>query len=269
MTRFFEKFCRFLRGCSGWAQRHYLLSLLLISGVAFAMKLLGNCMESGVGRDAALYLIKVQEWHDSGVAPSGWVPPMLYVLIRAVMALGVSAYTAGTLINLGMGACSVFIASGIAFEATANKKIALASAAFAALHPGLNELSIEIQRDVPYLFFSGISVWLAFAAVRRKKWYLWSFAGALLAISFLTRYESAEFFLLFPAAVLCCAISGRISWKQAALSTFSLFAVSFAVLALFFAVYADGKMINEYRKYYSNKADVIERSVMEKEDFQP
>ena len=91
----------------------------------------------------------------------------------------------------------------------------------------------------------------------------------VLAISFLTRYESAEFFLLFPAAVLCCAISGRISWKQAALSTFSLFAVSFAVLALFFAVYADGKMINEYRKYYSNKADVIERSVMEKEDSQP
>lgn len=240
--------------------KHTVWCLLALWLVSLAFKLLAWHMEPGVGRDASLYLIEIQKWHDTGVYPMSWIPPMLYALVRGVMFFGIGVEAAGSIVNIGMGSAVVFICYGIAFEATQDKRIALLSALFAAFHPGINDLSIEIQRDIPYLFFSGIAVWCAIAAFKRKKWYLWSSAGAVLALSFLTRYETAEFILLFPVLILAQAFCKRISWKQAVLfgSTFTVF-----MAAVFFTfIYLTGiqEFLNKSERYYSYKYDKVEGS---------
>ena len=191
MNNPFKRIISFILANSIWC-------LVVLWCVSLFCKLLAWYMEPAVGRDASLYLLTAQQWYDSGEYPVFWVPPGLFVFIRAFMLCGFSAETAGLIVNIGLGSAIVFICYGIAWESTRDKKIALFSALFATFHPGINDLSIEIQRDIPYLFFAGVAVWCAIAAFKRKKWYLWSLAGAALALSFVTRYETAEFVLLFP-----------------------------------------------------------------------
>ena len=239
--------------------QHTKWCLVALFGVSLACKLLAWYMEPAVGRDASLYLFEIQQWYDTGTYPISWIPPMLYVLVRGVMFCGFGVEAAGLIVNIGMGSAIVFICYGIAFEATQDKRIALISALFATFHPGINDLSIEIQRDIPYLFLSGIAVWCAVAAFKRKKWYLWSGAGAALALSFLTRYETTEFLLLFPIIIIVQLIFHKISWKKAILFLSSL--IFSAVITFFMFLYLSGtqKFLSQYEKYYSMHFNTVKQ----------
>ena len=244
---------------SRWCCRHYLLSLIAVLAAGLAVKM-GILLNDGIlGRDSCFYLLIVQKWNNTGVLESEWLPPMLFVLIKGVMWLGFSAETAGILLNVILGTLIAIVAAAIAFEATHSIKVALISAFFAAVHPGINELSTEVQRDIPYLFFIGIAVLFAVSAIRGKKYYLFCASGIALAFAFLTRYESVEFLLLFPFANIVLVYMKSISVKQCILNICCLL-VSFSVaIALFLLLHGGSDFFAKYQKYYHWKFIAIEQ----------
>ena len=250
----------FLQKISFYAAKYSAWCLVFLWVVSLFFKILAWNMEPAVGRDAALYLLTVREWQETGVYSVSWIPPVLYVLVRGVMALGFDTHLAGVIVNIAMGSLLVFVCFGIVYEATHNKKASLVAALFAALHPGINDLSIEIQRDIPYLFFAGAAVWIAIAAYKRKKWYLWAGAGTILAVSFLTRYETAELILLFPLLIIAQAFCKRISWKQAVLFCSTLMVFMAATFFAFLYLTGTQEFLKQYERYYTGKFKAVEKN---------
>lgn len=239
--------------------KHPRLTLLGVWGVSLGIKIGAWNLEPVAGRDAALYLHMVQAWYETGIPPSGWVPPVLFCLMRGLMALGAGAEMAGLIVNIGLGSLLTVVAWGIAYETTRNKKIALAAACFAALHPAFTALSIEIQRDTPYLFFAGSSLWLAFAALQRKKWHLWCGSGLWLAVACLTRFEAFELIPLYGIAIFFFAFRHRLSWKQAATGACTLSLSFLLFLSGFFYFYDHGKLAQKYLQYFEGKYKTVEK----------
>ena len=210
-----------IRHAANWVMRHVTLSLVILLCFSFILKLIVHLLEPGLGRDACLYLHMAKIWAETGcyhglhqqLSGTDWIPPLLPFLIRSLMLLGVPAETAGLAINISLGSLTAPVGFGIALETTGNKKIALMTALLLSVHPGINDLSTEIQRDAPYLFFSGCAAWLILAGLRRKKPVLWCGAGIALAFSLLMRYETMEFLPLIAAAALIFALPRRIPWK--------------------------------------------------------
>ena len=248
-----KKFDSFSRSCCRWCVDHAGVTLLILFVLSFGIKFTVWRLDPSVSRDASLYLHMVQNWHDTGVSPQSWIPPMLFCLMRGGMALGLDVEVSGVLINLLMGSFITVAGYGITFESTQSKKIALLAAVFFAFHPSIADLSHEVQRDVPYLRLAGITTWLAVAGIRRKKWYLWAAAGAVAAFSFMTRYETAELFPLVLAALLVCVLTKNIRWKNAL--GYGLSFGGFFVLTFIAFIWICGfhHIFAEYSKYYKTK----------------
>lgn len=239
--------------------KHPAWCLAALFVLSLGLKVAVWCCDPMIGRDAASYLHTTKEWAETGVMPQSWIPPMLFCLIRIGMFFGLDPEMAGVSINLLLGALITPVGCGIAYEITRNKKIALITAVFLLLHPGINALSHEVQRDVPYLFFAGMTTWTAAAGLKRKKYALWAVSGAFAALAFMTRYETAELFPLVFAALLVCAATHLIKWKQAAFYALIFFAAS-GISALAFIHFSGSKnMYERYSKYYSEKYQKVER----------
>ena len=223
--------------------RHIPLCLLGLTLVSAGLKLAAYKLDPSIGRDAALYLHMAKIWQETGryaelirlYRDGTWIPPLLIFLIKSLMQTGLSAETAGLAVNITLGALIPLVGYGIVRESIGSRKCALITALLLAVHPGVNDLSVEIQRDVPYLFFTGCIVWSVFAGLRRKKCRFWCGAGIFLSLAFLTRYEAAE---LLPAVLVLLpvfAAAHLLTWKQTALyGTSFLLCVIAAFLTLSF-----------------------------------
>ena len=206
------------------------LLLFLIFIFSLLLKIFFHSQEPLVSTDGCLYVQLAQAWNESGnymmaVGGYGELPPLPLFLIKSLMVFGLSAQTAGFCWAFTLGAALAVVAYGIAFEVTQNKKIAVASAFLFALHPAVNEIGTEIQRDIFYLFFVGCSIWLACAAVRRKKWYLWSCAAIPCGAAVLCRYETFELFPLVILILFILTVMKRISWRKALANSAAFFLV--------------------------------------------
>ena len=208
---------------SKWPARRVAVCLVLLFLASIAIKLIALRLEPGLGRDACLYLHMAKIWGETGsyeellplLPKIERIPPLLPFLIKSITAAGIPAETAGLFLNIILGSLVPLIGFGIAFETTRNREISLVTALLLAVHPQINDLSTEIQRDAPYLFFSGCAAWLALAGLLRKKILPWCGAGVALAFALLLRYEAAELLLLAAAAAFVFALVRRLSWKQA------------------------------------------------------
>ena len=254
----FRKLAVFFRWIVQEAVRHPMGCLMILWGMSLALKLLCLWGEPILGRDASFYVYSAREWHETGIYPVHVIPPMLYTLIRGGMFCGFDAEVAGWIVNIGLASFLVFVTYGIAFEAVKSKKIALVAALFTAIHPVINDLAIEIQREIPYLFFAGLTLWMAVAALQRKKWFLWGGAGIFCALSMVTRYESAELVILIPLIILIQAFGRKIPWKNAAgyLGIFYLAAVS--LFFAFFYLTGTQKFLKRYDAYGTYKIKRVE-----------
>ena len=254
---------------STWSARRVAVCLVLLFLASIAIKLIALGLEPGLGRDACLYLLIAEIWGKTGsygellraVPQADRIPPLLPFLIKSTATAGVPAETAGLFLNIVLGSLIPLVGFGIAFETTRNKKIALATAFLLAVHPGINDLSTEIQRDAPYLFFSGCAVWLALAGLLRKKLLPWCGAGIALAFALLLRYEAAELLLLVSAMVFVFALARRLSWKQAVSYGAALvvcMGIAFYSLALLMGT---DKIVSSYSKYIAFEAASSERQL--------
>lgn len=235
--------------------------LILITLFSLLLKWFFWRLEPVVSTDGCLYLFLVREWYETGsyeamvhLPNSDVLPPLPLFLIKSLMFFGMSAETAGLCWAFGLGAALSVIAYGIAYEVTQNKKIAVAAALLFALHPSVNELGTEIQRDIFYLFFAGCSIWFACIAIRRKKWYWWVVAAIPCGASLLCRFETFELLPLVIFILFLLAVMKRISWCKAMTSCVAFFVTLVIAVLLLASVMGTNDFLKEsYSKYFAGK----------------
>lgn len=199
------------------------LLLVFITLFSLLLKFFFWQLEPVISTDGALYVLLVRQWYETGsyeamvqsIPGTGYLPPLPLFLIKFLMYFGMSAENAGLGWAFVLGAALSVVAYGIAYEVTRNKKIAVASALLFALHPTVNEIGVEIQRDIFYLFCAGCAIWLACIAIRQKRWYLWAISGIPCGVSVLCRFETFELLPLVIFILFLLAVMKRISWRNA------------------------------------------------------
>ena len=253
-----------IRKISVWI---WLAGILLLS---FLLKLLCWHWDPTVSRDGCLYIHISRIWYETGSfqgvidAWKGfWLPPLFLYLIKSLMYTGLSAELAGVWLNLTLGTFTPLLVYGIAYETTQRKDISLCSALVAAVIPSMNALSIEVQRDMIYLFFAGLTLWLLTAGVRRQKWYFWCCAGFSCSCAFLTRFETLEFLVIVPLSLLLLFIGKFCSWKKvlryAGLFLISVFGFTSALSCL---MQTQDYLFDNYKRYFQGKMIVVKDQVM-------
>lgn len=164
----------------------FLLSVIL-STICFLL-------EPTISRDGFFYLELIREWiQGRNPIKQHYLPPLPLYLTKLLSETGLSPEIAGICLNIFFSGGLPLIIYWIALEVTSERKIALWSAIFMMLNPSRIALSIEVQRDILYLFFCGLLIAFLISGIRRRKWFYWSLGGICFACSFLSRYETLEF----------------------------------------------------------------------------
>lgn len=244
---------------TGWLKtKKTCLGLLAILLFSFLLKLLYHHLEPTVSRDGCILLQLVQTWHDTGSfqgvldkSYSFWLPPYL---MQGLMNLGISSETAGVGLNLMLGTFTPLITYGIAFEVTQRKDISMCSALLIAVNPSMNSLSIEVQRDMIYLFFIGLSLWLFFAGIRRQKKIFWCGAGLAVGCAMLTRIETLEILGILPIILFLLCAGKHLHWKRG-LCYAGIFYLSFfgCIIAWTFLMQTQDSFFLNYDLLYHKK----------------
>ena len=191
---------------------------LFLFFLSFLLRFIYHAQESTICRDGTIYVTLAEKWLQTGNYPFHYYLPLYPWLMKLLMHCGMSGYAAGVGLNLFLGSLLPLVCYGIIRQITVCREIALAGALLTAVHPLAIELSANVQRDIPYLFFTGGAIFCGLHAVRTGKWHWWSFCSLFLALGIFSRYETLELLplilLYFPLAPLCRVLS----WKKACLS---------------------------------------------------
>ena len=267
-----KKFTVFFNSITVWGVRNSALLLWVIFLTGFAVKVLAWFITPVVSRDSTLYLQMIQSVYNSGSYSGmlqeflyhGWIPPLHICLVRTVMHCGLGVEHAGVFVNIVFASLLVPVGYGIVYSVTENKKIALVTALFFAVHPGICDLSVQVQREILYLFFAGSALLMFFFGLKKKQWYMWCGTGAFLALGLLTRYETAELILLLSVAVFVLAAVHSVSWKFALSGVAGMIAALVIVFVAF--LYFIGNMIylESCKNYFLNKFNKAAVSLIER-----
>ena len=260
LTQFFNKFSLFI-------QAHFWWWLVLLACLSLFLKILAFCVDPVVGSDGSFYCLMAQTWYKTGsyqamlqeFSGTGWIPPGFLWCLKSLLELGLPVAASGVGLNIFFGISLVPVGYGLAWEITRNKKIALITAAFLAVHPQINDLSVEITRDMSYFCLQGVVLWSALAGIRRKSLWYFCLSGFLSGINFLVRYESVECIPLIGIVLLILVIKRQFPWKKALLFGivwFGLFVFSFSLWA-----FGMGKrdIFSAYNRYFTGKITVVSK----------
>jgi len=194
----------------------FILALLVLTALVWTV--LSFYLEPVISRDGVVYLGIVQEWHEHGngqyIEQWPFIPPLALYLMKLLMDCGLSAVAAGIGINIVLRSLLPVITYLTTQEVLGDKRIAIAAALLITFNPSLNDLAIEPQRDIIYLFFCGIMIWLLLAAIIRKKWYFAAAAGAFLSPALLARHEAFEMLLIAGLGLVILIIKNYRDWKR-------------------------------------------------------
>ena len=249
----------FFNRASLFCTEHVVLCLSGLLFLSLILKWTEHFLDPALGRDASYYCHIAQDWFENGIINKfSWTPPLLTFLMKSGAAAGISVQATGLSLNIIAGVLCTLAGYGIAFEITESKKTALISAAFCAVHPGINTISIQIGRDAIYLCLAGFTIWTALAGVKRKSWLFWCLSGVFCALSATARFETLEFLPLAACLLLVAAISKKILWKQALFYGFCFYiftAASFCGIIYGMAP----QMFPRYQKYFDGKITRAEK----------
>lgn len=193
--------------------------LLILSGLVIlsaGISILALWLEPVISRDGILYLEFVKQWceRDLGIEILiRWIPVFPLLLIKWLHCCGIPLESAAAGLNILLRSMLPLIGFGIVIELCGQKKLAVASALLLAVHPSLTKLAIEPQRDMVYLFFSGLLILFFMLAFRRQKWYYAAAAGIAAAAALLSRTETLEIIPLTGLLMVIILIKERLHWK--------------------------------------------------------
>lgn len=242
----------------------WLTGILLFS---FLLKLLSWRLKPTVSRDGCFYIRIAQLWYDIGdfhvlYKNLGyfWFPPLPSYLMKTLMHLGLSTEIAGIILNITLGALTPLIVYGIAFEITHQKNIAVCSAFLTAVNPALCKLASNVQRDMVYLFFAGLTLWLLTTGIRRQKNKYWCGAGLTCGCAILARFEALEFLIIVPVILFLLYATKHLNLKKSLFYSIVFFLCFFgSIVALSFLMHSQNELWQNYWRYFSGKIETIEK----------
>lgn len=193
-----------------------------------------------VQRDGILYLEMMNLWEQKGSYQEmlkafrglNWIPPFPLYLMKLFMPLGVSAECSAKCFSIACGSFVPAIGYGIAWTLTKRQYIAIAAGVLFAVHPVFIEFSTQPLRDGFYIFWAGLTLFFLCRGMMEAKWYDWCVAGVFAATSFLTRYETLEFFPLVALFLVSAPVFHGYSWKRAVLHGILFFGTVLLMLFL-------------------------------------
>lgn len=133
----------------------------------------------------------------------------LFISILACNIGGFSPHGIGVVMNIILGSCFPILIFGILYQISKMQVVGLTGAFFAAIHPTLINYSIELQREMGYLFFAGCFLNCILYEFGHIKWYAAAGAGMSAVMAFFFRYEGIELFLF---AIMFFAM--MLVWKK-------------------------------------------------------
>ena len=237
----------------------FLAGLILL---AFLLRLFALWLFPIVQRDGILYLEMMNVWNETNSYQEvlknfrgvNWIPPFPLFLMKLLMPLGFSAECSAKVLCIGFGSLLPAIGYGIAWTLTKRQLIAVASGVLFAVHPVLIEFSIQPLRDGFYLFWAGLTLLFLCRGMINGKWYDWFAAGVFSAASFLTRYETLEFYLLIFVFLICAPLFQSYPWRRALTHGFVFAAGLVVTLFLVHCLMGTGALfVPNYWSYYQEK----------------
>ena len=159
--------------------------------------------EPGLSRDSIDYVALAVGFAEGGndflAANADWTlrnPPFLWGIMKRAVQLGINAELAGRFICMTLGAALPMLFYWLAKLIFTRKEPALWVMGIAACHAGLINLSAQILRDIPFMFFAVLFVCLFYICLGSTKRWHWVVAGGALGVALTCRYEALELFVL-------------------------------------------------------------------------
>lgn len=244
---------------SGKSNRRILYALTGIILLSAVLAFLQRYVEPEMGRDSCFYLLLAKAWYKGGfygaveqLSGHFWFPPLHLYLIVLLTYTGISPETAAQIIGMSCGTLMPLATFAIAHELFHDKRLSLAAALLTAVSPSIIEMSMQAQRDVPYLFAIGWCIYFLIAAIRRNKWFLWCGGGIFFSIAMLIRYETAEFLPLLGIYFIVALFKKQQKWYLI-IRSLSIFAIS-GIAAAIILLYCTGTlnyMAGAYYRYFT------------------
>lgn len=170
--------------------REYIF-LGLVTAVGAFLRIFFIILDPTVSRDGIKYLS-----YAAGIADTAsdvtTFPPLVVWLIRFFHFFGFSWEWSGWLVSLIAGILSIPVARLIANQVTGNRAVGWGAAVLTAVHPGLINLSSEIQRDALFILLEWLSFYYLLRLLSRESLADWIVLGVLSALAILTRFEGLE-----------------------------------------------------------------------------
>lgn len=178
--------------------------------VALGLRLLTLYAEPVLSRDGGNYVqqalnIQAQRTdHETAFPPAMATAHYFYATYLSSHLFSLDPLELGVSTNIVLGTLLPLLFFGITHLLWGKNELSLACAALAAVHPDLVAYSIEVQREIPYIFFAGCFFLSCILLSQHKKWYWSAVMGATVSLSFVCRYEGAELFLfaLMPFGIM-------------------------------------------------------------------
>lgn len=200
-----------------FSRKSAFLFLLIIILIGMLSRIAAASLESTICPDGTVYVSLAGKWLQTGSYSDHSYPPLYPWLMKLLMHCGMSGYAAGVGINLFLGSLLPLVCYGIIRQITIRREIALAGALLMTVHPETIELSANVQRDIPYLFFAGGAILSGLYAMKNGKWYGWLLCSLFLALGIFSRYETLDLLPLILLYFLLAPLCRALSWKKATL----------------------------------------------------
>ncbi len=154
----------------------------------------------GIADDGCYYGVLAREIAHGNfreILRSIWPP--LYPILTALVSKGTANIElSGRIVSCMLGSLTVFPLFFL-IKKIFDKKIAIVTVLFFAVHPYLMHASAEVLTEAAYFFLVTSIAYLTWIAIEKKKSIIFLAVGFLLFILFLTRYEG----ILLPALIIC------------------------------------------------------------------
>lgn len=202
---------------------------------SFVLKIALHELDPTVSRDGIGYIGLIEGWKEDNTlsvisSPKMISPPPLYLfLVKEISSFDFSVKNSGIALNIILGALIPLVLFGIVKEITHKPILAWCTMLFAVSHPALNELSIQFQRDIAYLFFSALMLWTICKGINKKNNLFFLCSGVFAGMAFLIRYEALELLPIALIFIIVAQINHKIKIKRKGLIYLAFFTLSFVV----------------------------------------
>jgi len=199
VTQKFMKLLQWSRVGQPISRRGIGIGLLFCVLLALGIRGLELWMEPVISRDGLHYVELAEALQAANnnfevltAQEGGYAQSPLFVTILSARISGMNPHTIALVLNITLGSLFPLIIFLLLRQMRASPDAALAGAFLAALHPTLIDYSIEVQREMGYLFFSGMFFLFLFGELNGKNWKYAAGTAIFAVLAFFFRYEGWE-----------------------------------------------------------------------------